>query len=117
MLRLWSQADVPAEDFVAQRVGSEYWRARQHCRGRNVSKTSPNDPLSVGRFRLGGEVHQWMYDRYSLGKLMADSGFVGIRNCGAAESAIANFTEYGLDTEFDGTTYKPDSFFMEALKP
>ena len=20
----------------------------------------------IGRFRLGGEIHQWMYDRYSL---------------------------------------------------
>jgi predicted SAM-dependent methyltransferase len=117
MLRLWSRADVPAEDFIAQRVGTEYWRARQHCRGRGVTEARPSDPLMVGRFRLGGEVHQWMYDRYSLGLLMANSGFVGVRSCTASESSIEDFVSYCLDTERDGTTYKPDSFFMEARKP
>jgi predicted SAM-dependent methyltransferase len=117
MLRLWSQADLSAEDFIAQRVGAEYWRARQHCSGRSGSKTTPSDPMMVGRFRLGGEVHQWMYDRYSLGQLMTDNGFVQVRSCGAAESCIEGFVGYYLDTERDGTTYKPDSFFMEAQKP
>jgi len=117
MLRLWSQADLPAEDFIAQRVGAEYWGARQHCGGRSGSKTTPSDPMMVGRFRLGGEVHQWMYDRYSLGQLMTGSGLVQVRSCGAAESSIEDFVGYYLDTERDGTTYKPDSFFMEAQKP
>ena len=116
MLRLWSQVEVPAENFVALRVGTEYWRARQHCKGRNISETRPVSPLKVGQFRLGGEVHQWMYDRFSLGKLLAGAGFVEIRNRSAAESAIRDFANYCLDTEPDGTIYKPDSFFMEASK-
>ncbi len=24
---------------------------------------------NIGAFRLGGEIHQWMYDRYSLSRL------------------------------------------------
>lgn len=114
MLKLWCRSEPPAEDFIAQRVGTEYWRARQHCKGRRTSEMAPTDPLAVGRFRLGGEVHQWMYDRYSLGRLLAESGFSSIRVCHAKESSIKDFASYGLDTEPDGSVYKPDSFFMEA---
>ena len=32
--------------------------------------------LRVGEFRLQGEVHQWMYDRYGLARLMLLAGFV-----------------------------------------
>lgn len=113
MLKYWCREEVPAEDFVASRVGTEYWRARKHCKGRALD-TSLSSAGQVGNFRLGGEVHQWMYDRYSLGKLLADSGFTDICPCRADESSISDFTEYDLDTEPDGSVYKPDSFFIEA---
>lgn len=117
MLKLWCLPQVPAEDFIAQRVGMEYWRARGHCNNRIVAQTSPTDAMTVGTFRLGGEVHQWMYDRYSLGQLVTQSGFVQVRHCSADSSFIKGFAGYNLDTEPDGTVYKPDSFFMEAQKP
>ena len=73
--------------------------------------------LQVGRFRRGGEIHQWMYDRLSLARLLIDAGFVepGVR--GAVDSRIPCWAAYHLDTEPDGTVYKPDSLFMEAVKP
>ncbi len=73
--------------------------------------------LQIGRFRQSGEVHQWMYDRYSLAVLLEKSGFKNIIQCTAAESSIPNWTSFNLDTELDGTVYKPDSLFMEAIKP
>jgi len=114
MLKLWCRPELPAEDFIAQRVGAEYLRARQHCKGRSISESVPTDAQAVGRFRLGGEVHQWMYDRYSLGQLLTKSGFSSIRICPATDSSIKGFANYSLDTEPDGSVYKPDSFFMEA---
>lgn len=116
MLKYWCQTVVPAEHFVAARVGTEYWRAREHCKGRPLAQTMP-DVGEVGAFRLGGEVHQWMYDRYSLGRLLAGCGFKNIRSCQADESGIAGFVYYHLDTEPDGSVYKPDSFFIEAKAP
>ena len=116
MLKYWCRDVLPAEDFVSQRVGVEYWRARAHCKGRVVG-SKPLDAREVGEFRLGGEVHQWMYDRYSLGKLLIDVGFVDVRACRADESAIEDFVTYNLDTEPDGLVYKPDSFFLEATAP
>ena len=73
--------------------------------------------LEIGRFRLGGEVHQWMYDRYSLAELMRDAGLRDPRVVSAAESRIAGWVSFNLDTSPDGTVIKPDLFFMEAVKP
>jgi len=72
--------------------------------------------LQLGRFRLGGEVHLWMYDRYSLARALEGAGYREATVFSADRSASPNWTEFGLDTEADGTTYKPDSLFMEARK-
>lgn len=116
MLKYWSQESVPAEDFVVGRVGTEYHRARTYWKGRSVPEKTL-DANAVGRFRLGGEVHQWMYDSYSLGRLLTECGYVDVVSCSAEESSIPSFASYGLDTQPDGSIYKPDSFFIEAKVP
>lgn len=73
--------------------------------------------LQVGRFRRQGEVHQWMYDEYSLAHLLQAAGFLNPRRCAATESLIPNWAKYCLDNHPDGTAYKPDSMYLEALKP
>jgi predicted SAM-dependent methyltransferase len=73
--------------------------------------------LQVGRFRLGGEVHRWMYDHYSLAELLARCGFEGAVPRSARESYVPGWEGFHLDTEPDGRAYKPDSLFMEAVKP
>jgi predicted SAM-dependent methyltransferase len=69
----------------------------------------------VGAFRLGGEIHMWMYDRYSLSRLLKTSGFVDISIKNPYESAIVNWNEYELDIK-DGLVYDPTSLFIEARK-
>jgi predicted SAM-dependent methyltransferase len=71
--------------------------------------------LKVGAFRLGGEVHQWMYDYYSLSTLLNDLGFTQIKRVDAFTSSIEDWKSYNLDA-VDGNTRKPDSFFIEARK-
>lgn len=72
--------------------------------------------LKLGRFRRGGEIHLWMYDRYSLALALGEAGFRGARAVGPTESRVPSWADYHLDTDRDGTTYKPDSLFMEAFK-
>ncbi len=72
--------------------------------------------LEIGRFRLSGEIHQWMYDRVSLARLLEDLGFHNIGVYDSSHSGIKEFSLYHLDTEDDGSTRKPDSLFMEATK-
>ncbi|MDH3319500.1 MAG: methyltransferase, partial [Betaproteobacteria bacterium] len=72
--------------------------------------------LHEGLFRRSGEVHRWMYDRYSLGRAVQRAGFVGARACGAGESAIPGFAGYALEIRA-GRERKPDSLYLEARKP
>lgn len=70
----------------------------------------------LGKFRSNGEVHLWMYDRFSLARLLRQNGFKDIKICKSSESRVPNWSSYNLDTNEDGTRYKPDSFYMEAVK-
>ena len=70
----------------------------------------------VGRFRLSGEVHQWMYDGFSLSRLLNNGNFREVCVCTPWESRIPNWTSFHLDTNPDGTVYKPDSIYIEATK-
>jgi hypothetical protein len=72
--------------------------------------------LEVGRFRLGGEPHHWMYDRYSLARLLQETGFGDPAVCGPSSSQIPGWSDFHLDTHPDGTVIKPDLFFMEATR-
>lgn len=73
--------------------------------------------LVTGRFRQSGEIHQWMYDRYSLGHALMQSGFQNPTQQTAISSMFPEWRKYNLDIEPDGTAYKPDSLYMEAVKP
>jgi predicted SAM-dependent methyltransferase len=75
------------------------------------------EALKIGQFRASGEIHQWMYDRYSLSVLLSKSGFERIMQRSASESYISEWTSFNLDTEPDGSIYKPDSLYMEAIAP
>jgi SAM-dependent methyltransferase len=75
------------------------------------------EALAIGLFRLGGEVHRTMYDRYSLACLLEASGFRQARVLGAGESGIPGFASFHLEVTPDGRVRKPDSLYMESLKP
>lgn len=70
--------------------------------------------LQLGRFRRAGEIHHWMYDRYSLRELLHAVGFRDIRLVDAMESAIPDWADFHLDVLSDGSVAKPDSLYMEA---
>lgn len=72
--------------------------------------------FKVGSFRASGEVHQWMYDRYSLKRLLEKAGFVDVKICTANESRIPEYEKYSLDV-LNGIVRKPDSLYIEASKP
>jgi SAM-dependent methyltransferase len=75
------------------------------------------EALQVGRFRREGEVHRWMYDDYSLARLLRRVGFCNPVRREPNESLIPNWADFQLDVGADGKTHKPDSLFMEASKP
>jgi len=72
--------------------------------------------FDVGWFRQSGEVHRVMYDALSLSRALREGGFVDPQRVSATESRIPEFGTYGLDT-LDLRVRKPDSLFMETLRP
>ena len=114
MLKLWTHTEVPAEDFIISRVGTEYLNARKHCRGMKLAVSS-TDSLQVGNFRLGGEPHQWMYDELSLSRLLRRCGFTNIQRMNAFTSSLDGFAQYSLDSNEDGSVYKPESLYLETF--
>jgi predicted SAM-dependent methyltransferase len=72
--------------------------------------------LEIGRFRLAGEVHQWMFDRYSLARLLHECGFREPIVCDPASSQIPGWSDFHLDILPNGQVIKPDLLFMEAVK-
>ncbi|MBI2240491.1 MAG: FkbM family methyltransferase [Magnetospirillum gryphiswaldense] len=124
MWRYWAQDPVPNVEYVLERVGAEAGRGMERAqawgRGRDIrpfQRRPRPSPAQVERFRRGGEVHLWMYDRLSLARLLAEAGFTGIVRRSADQSYAVGFSDYGLDTLADGAVRKPDSLFMEALRP
>ena len=71
--------------------------------------------LSIAQFRNGGEIHQWMYDRYSLKLLLQNCGFKDVKVVTAFDSSIKDWNSFELDAK-NGAIRKPDSLFVEAKK-
>lgn len=138
MVAYFERENIPNQDFVIERFGSEatkIWQAKQNYRLKpkylskrikesiaSVEKLLPKSlqklyrAIQIGYYRQSGEVHQWMYDRYSLSVLVKNCGFTNVVRRTASESYIPNWDSFNLDTEPDGKIYKPDSLFIEAIK-
>ncbi|MCK5823184.1 MAG: methyltransferase domain-containing protein [Bacteroidales bacterium] len=71
--------------------------------------------LSIGKFRLGGEIHFWMYDRFSLRRLLGNCKFRDIEIMTPYKSNIPKWEIYELDVK-NNDVYDPTSLFIEAKK-
>lgn len=72
--------------------------------------------LNAGGFQMGGEIHFWLYDRFSLPSLLKDRGFKDTVIMNPFNSYIADWNKFELDVK-DGFPFDPTSIFVEAVKP
>lgn len=139
------QPSLPNEDYIVERIGHvgrsiiERGRREADSAGETrvpmmarLKRVTPHklvshlrvklrdrlgsEALKIGSFRLSGEIHMWMYDRYSLGRILGQVGFVNVRQVDAHSSSIPDWPAYELDVK-DGAVFDPTSLFMEAQKP
>jgi predicted SAM-dependent methyltransferase len=96
---LHNPGTVLRNKIVRMLIGEEDWKA-----------------IPVGRFRRAGGLHMWMYDNYSLGRLLENVGFRDPQRLTPTESRIPGWASFNLDTDPDGCIYKADSIYMEAVK-
>lgn len=69
-----------------------------------------------GNAARAGELHRWMYDRWSLAQLFESLHLREIHPESACTSRIVGWSSFGLDTLDDGSPAKPESLYMEAVK-
>lgn len=127
MGRLWWSRPLMARELIIRRLGEEAgkWlneidsqiqKGAKPLTRQDIYQTLKPKEKEIVTFREQGEIHQWMYDRVSLKRLLEEAGFQSVKVCGATESAIPNFSSYNLDTDENGNVRKPDSLFMEGIK-
>ena len=125
--RSWSSSSEMARAFELFRDSPRvFWaKARQQARGAVRTATVDTvvrltcgrrvlEYVRLGRFRMSGETHLWMYDRFSLVQLLEDAGFSEVTVERPGESRIPGFGRFGLEFE-NGTVRKPDSVFVEGI--
>jgi predicted SAM-dependent methyltransferase len=133
MAQYLQQPKIVNEEYVMARIGyvghnfrkgnlkmalssvSMFRKAVRFVFHKGFSKLFWSKATNVGNFRLGGEVHVWMYDRYSLARLLQDCGFATVAVKNPFESEITGWEKYQLDVK-DGIVYDPTSLFVEAKK-
>jgi SAM-dependent methyltransferase len=143
MGRYLFQETIINEDFVFQRIGGEGRDIRKSFfASKEAMHMNRNIPLEqnffekqkmklkkyllkrlhidtevykIGQFRVGGEIHQWMYDRYSITGLLKSKKASDISIRDAFMSNIINWAEYNIDGK-NQIARKPDSLFIECLK-
>jgi hypothetical protein len=71
--------------------------------------------FKIGSFRKSGEIHYWLYDRFSLKTELEKAGFTNIIVQNPYTSQIQNWNKYELDIK-DGEVFDPTSLFIEATK-
>lgn len=68
-------------------------------------------------FTSVGEKHAWMYDFYSIEKLLIQAGFKYVKRVTETSSDIVNFPFFPLDIYEDGNPRKgKESMYIEAVK-
>ncbi len=134
MLAFWKEHLTDSDEFLKEKYGEEYTRFKSNYlkskKSRSVVTKIKNrlytrlpfslkqavDSYNYRKFRQKGELHQWMYDAYSLMKLLEMTNFTGIRKVDAFTSEIPGWDQWQyLDVE-NGTDRKPHSLFMEGRK-
>ncbi len=108
---------APARPAHSTHANKKPWRVRwAHRALRWLLGKAAVHWLEVGEFLDSGEVHRWMYDRFSLRQLCLAHGFTDFQVVAADESRLPGYAIYELDIT-EGQVRKPDSLFVECRKP
>ena len=103
--------DEAMEALIGQMTSLEVTGTRMQRRGvQMLEQVLRGDAAAVG------QLHRWMYDRHSLARLLRDAGLRDPVTREANTSAIDGWARWQLDADEDGSVYKPESLYMEAVK-
>ncbi len=84
---------------------------------RALLNNSEHEAFQLGQFQQSGELHKHMYDRISIKELLQKIGFIKCTIQSHLSSFIPNWQDFNLDNSNQGEPKKPDSLYIEAVKP
>jgi SAM-dependent methyltransferase len=108
--------DIARASPQRPRAASGVVRTLRRRLRRMLDAATPGWYRSLG-FLRSGETHKWMYDAYSLSRMMRDVGFGDVAFMDADKSNVPGFAAYHLDVDGQGNVQKPHSLYAEAVKP
>lgn len=94
--------------------GTKLKRKMKLIAGQILKNHSWYKKYQLGEFMMSGEVHRWMYDEYSLRRLLETNGFIKVNRKKYNCSDIQNWAQHGLEGQEE--EYKPNSLYMEGIK-
>jgi SAM-dependent methyltransferase len=108
----WEQYDAALYDLFDQMV-------RKNSAGTQQQKkwVAVTERLLRGGPEKVGELHLWMYDKYSLARLLTAANFTKISQHSHNTSGIPCWDKNGLDVQENGSEYKEGSLYMEGRMP
>ena len=108
--------NIDTEKFIDNMIGQSVMRnSLGTVKQQRILRFLEN--LILGDARKRGYTHQWMYDRYSIYKLLSGVGFADVTIAKYNESSIPDWDSISLDSMPDGSEYLPESIYIEARKP
>lgn len=111
--------DVPSEreshDLYVAAILEQSVRHEAHGTSKQGCLRRSIENLFLGDARQRGETHQWMYDRFTLGVLLLQTGYLSVRTHNYDTSTIPDWNSYGLDVDRHGNPHKPGSLYIEAV--
>ena len=108
----WAQYDQALYELFDQMVRIKSTGIKQQSKGVAIIEQM----LRGGPGKIG-ELHRWMYDKYSLTKLLSEAGFINIKQHFYNTSDIYDWEQQNLDAQSDGGEYKENSLYIEGRKP
>ena len=129
MRRWWNCEPVPCREFIESRLGQEAVRGMAAVAAERATRSArslapdeillaePPSGRDVARFESRGERHRWMYDRLSLADMLTEAGFTDPRQTDAVTSSIPDFAAARLDADEADRPRKPDSLYLEGVRP
>lgn len=110
-IETWKTYDLAVFDLFDQIVRKEAVGAsQQKWLTMIIERTLRGGPEKTG------ELHRWIYDQYSLQRLLIQSAFENVLRMDYKTSLEKNWHHYKLDEDNRGNEYKPGSLYLEAVK-
>ena len=90
---------------------------RREAYGTSMQRPSRRriENVLLGDARKRGETHMWMWDRVNLRTALEEARFRDVQVVDWRTSRFPSWNDMALDQNHDGSEYKPESLYVEAI--